>query len=52
MFSNLTRGFIFAQKRANINVSTSAARQITIVAVSRYYCDVKSSLVNVCAKFH
>ena len=43
---------LFAIKSVNINVSRSAAPKLALVPVSRYYCDVNSSYLNECAKFH
>ena len=43
---------LFALKSVNINVSLSAAPKLALVPASRYYCDVKWSNNNVCAKFH
>ena len=42
----------FSRKSVNINVSLSAAPNLALVPASRYYCDVKESNLNVCAKFH
>ena len=42
----------FSQKPVNINISLSAAPKVALVPASRYYCDVKWSYHNVCAKFH
>ena len=42
----------FARKTGNINTSMSAATILTLVPVSRYYCDVTWSYLTVCAKFH
>ena len=42
----------FARKPVNINVSRSAAPKLALVPANRYYCDIKLSYVNVCAKFH
>ena len=39
-----------ALKSVNINVSRSAAAKLALVPASRYYCDVKESTLNVCAK--
>ena len=39
-------------KSVNINVSRSAAPTLALVPASRYYCDVKETNLNVCAKFH
>ena len=41
-----------ALKSVNINVSRYVAPKLALVPVSRYYCDVKESNLNVCAKFH
>ena len=43
---------LFALNSVNINLSPSAAPKLSLVPVSRYYCDVNWSLNNVCAKFH
>ena len=43
---------LFGRKSVNINVSRSAAPKLAILSVSRYYCDVNKSNINVCAKFH
>ena len=43
---------LFARKPGNINTSMSAAPKLALVTASRYYCDVKWSFHNVCAKFH
>ena len=43
---------LFALKSVNINVSLSAAPKLALVPASRYYCDIKWSYHNVCAKFH
>ena len=43
---------LFSRKSVNINVSLSAAPKQAFVPASRYYCDVKESNLNVCAKFH
>ena len=43
---------LFALKSVHINVSLSAAPKLALVPASRYYCDVKQSNRNVCAKFH
>ena len=37
----LNKGLIFAQKRANINVSMSAAPKLALVPAGRYNFDVK-----------
>ena len=42
----------FARKSGNINVSRSAAPKLALVPASCYNCDVKQSILNVCAKFH
>ena len=39
-----------ALKSVNINVSRPAAPKLALVPASRYYCDVKESTLNVCAK--
>ena len=36
----LNKGLIFAQKRANINVSRSAVPKLALVPASCYNCDV------------
>ena len=46
------KGLIFAQKRAIINVSRSAAPRLALVPASRYNCDLKCSCVFICAQFH
>ena len=43
---------LFSRKSVNINVSLSAVPKLALVPASRYYCDVKQSNHNVCAKFH
>ena len=43
---------LFAQKSVNINGSLSAAPKAALVPATRYYCNVKWSYHNVCAKFH
>ena len=43
---------IFALKSLDINVLLSAAPTLALVPASRYYCNVKWSNYNVCAKFH
>ena len=43
---------LFALNSVNINVSLSTAPKLAFVPASRYYCDVKLSYHNVCAKFH
>ena len=47
----LNKGIPFARKPVNINVSRSAGPKL-ILCRCRYNCDVNSSYVNVCAKFH
>ena len=42
----------FSKKSVNINISLSAAPKLALVPASRYYCDVKWSYHNFCAKFH
>ena len=37
-------------KSVNINVSRRAAPKLALVPASHYYCDVKESILNVCAK--
>ena len=49
--SNLTMGFFLAQELANINVSTSAALKLALVPASVYNWEIKSSYLNVWAKF-
>ena len=49
--SNLTGGLFSNRKPMNINVSRSAAPNLTLVPASRYNCDVSKSYVNICAKF-
>ena len=39
-------------KKVNINVSRSTASELALVPASRYYCDVKKSNRNVCAKLY
>ena len=51
MTSNLPRCLFFAQKPVNINVSGPAAPILALVPASRYNYVVKSSYLNVCAKF-
>ena len=48
----LTKVPLFSRKSVNINVSLSAAPKLAHVPAIRYYCDVKGSNHNVCAKFH
>ena len=43
---------LFARKTGNINTTMSAAPTLALVLASRYYCDVTSSYLNVCANFH
>ena len=43
---------LFLEKTVNIDVSLSAAPKEALVPAGRYYCDVKWSYHNVCAKFH
>ena len=43
---------IFSRKTGNINTSMFAASKLALVPASRYYCDVKQSYHNACAKFH
>ena len=43
---------LFSRKSVKINVLLSAAPKLALVPASRYYCDVKVSNQNVCAKFH
>ena len=43
---------LFAKKPVNINVSMSFAPKIALAPASRYFCDVNTSTLNVCAKFH
>ena len=40
-----------ALKSVNINVSRSVAPKLSLVPAIPYYCDVKESNLNVCAKF-
>ena len=47
----LNKGFLFAQKLANINVSMPSAQKLALVPASRYNCDVKHSKFYVGAKF-
>ena len=49
---NLNKVPLFSKKTVNINVSLSEAPKLALVPASRYYCDVKLSYHNVCAKFH
>ena len=37
----LNKGFRFARKQVNINVSRSAAPKLVLVQASKYDCDVK-----------
>ena len=37
----LNKGLLFAQKRANINVSRSTAPKLALAPASRYNCGVK-----------
>ena len=39
-------------KSVNINVFMPGAPKLALVPASRYYCYVKWSYLNVCAKFH
>ena len=43
---------LFPRRPVHINVSGSAVPKLALVPASRYNCDVKSSYINVCAKFH
>ena len=43
---------LFALKSLKINVSLSAAPKLALVPASCYMCDVKLSILKVCAKFH
>ena len=43
---------LFAQKPVNINISRSGVPKLALVPASRYNCVVKSSYVNVSAKFN
>ena len=43
---------LFARKPVNFNVSMSAAPKLALVPASCYMCDVKLSILKVCAKFH
>ena len=43
---------LFARKKRNINTSISAAPELALVPLSRYYWDVTWSYHNVYAKFH
>ena len=43
---------LLARKTGNINTSMFAAPKLALVPASRFYCDVKWSYHNVCAKFH
>ena len=43
---------LFDKKPGNINNSRSPAPKLALVPASRYYCEVKSSKLNVCAKIH
>ena len=42
---------LFGRKTGKINTSMSAAQELALVPVSRYYVDVTWSYHNVCAKF-
>ena len=42
---------LFGPKTGKICTSMSAAPKLALVLSSRYYCDVKWSYHNVCAKF-
>ena len=42
----------FARKPVNFNVSRSAVPKLALVPASYYMCDVKLSILKVCAKFH
>ena len=41
---------LFGRKPGNINNSRSPAPKLALVPASRYYCEVKSSKLNVCAR--
>ena len=43
---------LFALKPVNINVLKAVAPKIALVPASRYYCDVNTSNLNVCAKLY
>ena len=43
---------LIARKPVNINDSKSVAPIIALVPASRYYCDLNTSNLNVCAKCH
>ena len=48
----LNKVHFFALKSVNINISMSASPKLALVPVSRYYCDVNHSYLNVFAKVH
>ena len=52
MTSNLKMVPFPTLNKVNINVSMSAAPELALVPASRFYCDVKWSNENACAKFH
>ena len=43
---------LFGRKPGNINNSRSPAPKLALVPASRYYCEVMSSKLNVCARIH
>ena len=43
---------LFARKPVKINVSKSVAPKIALLPASRYYCNINTSNLNVCATFH
>ena len=43
---------LFARKPGNINNSRSPAPKLALVPASRFYCEVKSSILNVCARIY
>ena len=51
-YFKLNKVLLFAREPGNINVSRSANLKLALVPSSSYYCDVKYSSLNVCAKLH